>query len=391
MIGFKRSYLFFIIFILINIFSNLSWALDLDEKLTCRFLKLSNSKKTALINRGAEDGLVVGDHAKFYITSGIIARGMVEKVSPSRSIWSIYRIVSSDDLVDGKVANLKISTPLKVTNDPTKSLKEEDVIEGMEKEKPNKEDNENPKVSATDTSIEDDAKEIESMEGAKATKKGNTSKLDILVEPKTEHVAKEEVDNTWTKSNKNYTWEGYGTISLNAISGTTSGNAITSTSSLTSTYDISLGIEKYFFNSSFMKEYSIFGFIYKRSMEEGDNYKTISDWFQYGAGLNYHFFNPPNKVNKLIVYFTGSFGVGSTTVEENVITGGSSTLNPPTKGTNSFFNLGIGSKYYVGNLGARVTLEYNFLSESFSYQDGTSKTRSLNGPRLLFGMSYRFL
>ena len=45
-------------------------ALELDEKLTTRLLKVSKSKKTILLNRGLEDGLVVGDHASHYRYGG---------------------------------------------------------------------------------------------------------------------------------------------------------------------------------------------------------------------------------------------------------------------------------------------------------------------------------
>ena len=98
-----------------------------------RFLKVSNSKKTILINRGAEDGLAIGDHAKFFITTGVIARGVVEKVSPSRSIWSLYRVVDPAEITDGKVLNLKIASPVKVTTDPSKSMKDEEVPAGTDK------------------------------------------------------------------------------------------------------------------------------------------------------------------------------------------------------------------------------------------------------------------
>jgi hypothetical protein len=127
----KRFWVIF--FVLVSIGVKISNALEIDEKLTLRFLKVSTSKKTVLINRGAEDGLVVGDHAKFYITSGIIARGVVEKVSPSRSIWSIYRIVEPNEITEGKVLNLKIASPVKITTDSSKSIKEE-AIPGSENE-----------------------------------------------------------------------------------------------------------------------------------------------------------------------------------------------------------------------------------------------------------------
>ena len=109
---------FLVLFIFI--FSHMIFALEIDEKLSIRFLKVSNSKKTILINRGSEDGLAIGDHAKFFITTGVIARGVVEKVSPSRSIWSLYRVVDSVEITDGKVLNLKIASPVKITDDSTK-------------------------------------------------------------------------------------------------------------------------------------------------------------------------------------------------------------------------------------------------------------------------------
>ena len=109
-----------------------AFALEIDEKLTLRFLKVSSTKKTVLINRGGEDGLVVGDHAKFFITAGVVARGVAEKVSPSRSVWSLYRIVDEAEITQDKVLNLKIASPVKITDDPSKSLKEEAIPSGNE-------------------------------------------------------------------------------------------------------------------------------------------------------------------------------------------------------------------------------------------------------------------
>ena len=63
-----------VIFLFIFLFSSTLFALEVDEKLTLRFLRASSSKKTILINRGLEDGFAEGDHAKFYIDSGVIAR-----------------------------------------------------------------------------------------------------------------------------------------------------------------------------------------------------------------------------------------------------------------------------------------------------------------------------
>ena len=95
--------------------------LEIDEKLTFRFLRLSSTKKTALLDRGLEDGLAVGDHAKFFVTKGVFARGVAIRVSPTRSVWSIYKILDPNVLVVDELLNLKITTPVKLTNDPSKS------------------------------------------------------------------------------------------------------------------------------------------------------------------------------------------------------------------------------------------------------------------------------
>ena len=153
-------------------------ALEIDEKLTLRFLKVSTSKKTVLINRGAEDGLVVGDHAKFYITSGIIARGVVEKVSPSRSIWSLYRVIEPNDIAEGKVLNLKIASPVKITTDSSKSIKEE-AIPGSDK--PSEAESVKSKNTAKENSKTIDAQDMKELEelGAK-TEEDTQSKTESI-------------------------------------------------------------------------------------------------------------------------------------------------------------------------------------------------------------------
>ena len=51
------------------VFSRIGICLEIDEKLTLRILDVSDTKRTILINRGLEDGLVVGDHAKLYLSA----------------------------------------------------------------------------------------------------------------------------------------------------------------------------------------------------------------------------------------------------------------------------------------------------------------------------------
>lgn len=382
------------LFILSSVlFSTSTFALDIDEKLTCRFLKLSNSKKTVLINRGAEDGLVVGDHAKFFITSGIIARGMVEKVSPSRSIWSLYRVVVPDELVDNKVVNLKIATPVKVTSDPSKSLKEEPIEVEDKSVKPSKEDQDAKDLEKISDKLSDeDNKELEEM-GLKSTKKESKKVVPKETQSSKADVDIEENDLPVLSNSKRTFWEAYGTLSLNSMSGTytLSSSSSNSTSAAASFLDFSIGIERNFHDSSsFLKKFSLFGIINKRSSEEGDQVKSTTDWFQYGGGLNYYFHETPTSSNKIIGYGTVGGGMGTTNISYKVDVSTTTLEDQPTKGTNNFLFIGTGAKYFVGSFGLRAELDYIMTKETFNFSDGTSKTRSLSGPKVQFGLNYRF-
>jgi len=365
-------------------------ALDIDEKLTLRFLKVSNTKKTVLINRGAEDGLVVGDHAKFFITSGIVARGVVEKVSPSRSIWSLYRIVAPEEITDNKVLNLKIASPVKITNDPTKSMADENTIEGQDKLTIPKSDAVVPEDHSADKLNDEDKKELDEMglkekeiekasnKSAKAKEAKNNSEVEIEKLP-------------MPASNISKTWDLYGSLALNALTGTEEGaTGSNSTSVSSSMFDLTLGLEKYLFNTETFKNVSAFAILNIKSMENGDSAKTTSNWLLYGGGLNYHFYNLPQSYNRLIGYATASFGMGTISVKEKTVVGNTAT-ETPYEGTSNFFSLGIGAKYILSqDFGARAILDYYSSSESFNYDDGSTSTRSLSGPRVQFGISYRF-
>jgi hypothetical protein len=125
-------------------------------------------------------------------------------------------------------------------------------------------------------------------------------------------------------------------------------------------------------------------------MESGDSAKTTSNWLLYGGGLNYHFYNLPQSYNRLVGYLSASFGMGTISVKEKTVIGSSATENNY-EGTSNFFSLGIGAKYILSqDFGARAILDYYSSSESFSYDDGSTSSRSLSGPRVQFGISYRF-
>jgi hypothetical protein len=112
---------------LVIIFSMSAFALEVDEKLTVRVIRTSETRKTIMINRGTEDGLVEGDHAKFIVTAGIVARAVCVKVSPTRSVWSVYRLVNADFIVNDSVMSIKITPAVKVTKDETQALVQEDT------------------------------------------------------------------------------------------------------------------------------------------------------------------------------------------------------------------------------------------------------------------------
>ncbi len=111
-----------IVSLLILLFSFSPLALEVDAKFIARLLGLSDSKRTILINKGSEVGLKVGDHAKMSLPTGVIARAVVVKLSPSRSVWSVYRFFHKDKLVSKIAVSFKISSAIKLTSDESKSL-----------------------------------------------------------------------------------------------------------------------------------------------------------------------------------------------------------------------------------------------------------------------------
>ena len=384
------------------IFSSSLHALEIDEKLTIRFLKVSNSKKTVLINRGSEDGLVIGDHAKYFITSGVIARGVVEKISPSRSIWSLYRVVDPNEITDGKVLNLKISSPVKITADPSKSMKEEEIPGGSDKMSLTDGEPESVKeTGAAATNSNDEQKELEGMGIEDSKKSPSTPPAKNSSDKKgvSKEVVIEETPSSGSNSSKN--WEFWGTLYVNSLTGTIDNpsNTTATTGTSASGIDFSIGIERYFLNAtSFVNNFSILGFIHKRGTESNllvsTGVKNSSDWLEFGGGANYHFYNSAATTGKIIGFASLCGGAGSATIKDSTTSGSTETVSS-TKGTNTFVFGGIGAKYILTNgFGARMTFDYYSGKESYSIAQTTGDpvvtTRTLAGPRIQFGLSYRF-
>ncbi|MBC7429027.1 MAG: hypothetical protein H7336_10470 [Bacteriovorax sp.] len=386
-------------------------ALEIDEKLTLRFLKVSETKKTVLINRGGEDGLIVGDHAKFFITAGVVARGMVEKVSPSRSVWSLYRVVDPNEITQDKVLNLKIASPVKITDDSSRSLKEEVIPGGNEKmdvaspteggatsDNPDEIMNNADKNELKDLGINEDGGADE-VANVKETKKTSAKKASKIISSK-KSTAKnttvsEEAPEEYTPNNNSKTWEVWGTLALNSLTGTVTSTAAATTNAAStgasnSSTDISAGVEKYFLKSNnFLKEFSFGIMIHKVAVENGDQIKSKTDIIEYGGVLNYHFYNSAASTNKLIGFVTGTLGKGSATIASTSVVSGVSTEDS-VKGDTSFLSAGVGAKYVLTNsFGIRAVLDFYKTTETYAF-DASTTTRTLSGPRVQFGLSYRF-
>ena len=358
-------------------------ALEIDEKLTLRFLKVSTTQKTVLINRGGEDGLVVGDHAKFFITAGVVARGIAEKVSPSRSVWSLYRIVDPSEIVQDKVLNLKIASPVKITEDPSKSLKEEAIPGGS--------DTIDVSTNATAPITDEDKDELKDLgfdsdSEVTSTKSNGATKTSSKKTAKQTSAVNEDLSSYTSFSAK--TWEFWGTMYFNSLSGTSKSSEenVDATSVSASSIDFSGGVEKYFSNyNNFLKQFSVSLFLHKKSIENGGEIKAKTDYLEYGVGTNYHFYNSAASVNRLIGYGTVTGGIGSANLEAN-----NSEENISVQGTNTFYSLGVGAKYFLNNgFGVRGIIDYYSSNEKFLF-DEESESRVLSGPRIQFGLSYRF-
>ena len=337
-------------------FVNKTFGLAIDEKLTLRLLSVSKTQKTVLVNRGLEDGLVVGDHAKFFLTTGVVARGVVIKASPSRSIWSIYRLAVPEKVVVDKVMNIKIASPVKLTEDPSKMLYEQ-----MEREK--------AEVAA---GREDLAPEERSDLEALTSESESAGSL---------------VSGTLKKS----PWEIFGALNLNSLSGTWTQGEESSTAQ-SGGMDLIVGIERFFPTAqNIFNKVSLNAFIAMSSSASGGQNQTENSFLGYGGGANYYFYNSPHVYRKLIGFFGGSFGVGTT---ETTTTLSNAPNDPVTEsGATSFYSLGVGSKYYVTKgFAGNVYLDYFSSSSTFEFEDPAEESLALNlsGFRIRAGISYRF-
>lgn len=350
------------------------FALEVDEKLTIRIVKSSESRKTIMVNRGTEDGLVEGDHAKFIVTAGIVARAVCVKVSPTRSVWSIYRLVNADFINNDAVMTLKISPAVKITKDDSQMLVRDDTP---------------TKVAGDATTIG-----IPLAEGAQDISPEDQS----MSEEDLRALEEERSPKTITEKNI----EVLGFLNISALSASSKGNGRTYQDSQ-STYHASLGGEYYAkAEREWFSRFSLIGLVsmMRLSSQAYNGASNTTDVTELSVGTNWHPFALPSEVSKFIPFFhlsasmgtaKSSFSPGS---ESPVVAPGGSVVikSGSTTGSTSGFALGFGYKFYTHNgFGVRALLDYYMRSEKYK-SDGSNNSYNKNvaGPRLMLGLSYRF-
>lgn len=344
-------------------------ALEVDEKLTARVVKTSESRKTIMVNRGTEDGLVEGDHAKFIVTAGIVARAVCVKVSPTRSVWSVYRLVNADFIVNDSVMSLKITPPVKITKDESQALVQEDT----------------PTRAAADPTqlgipLADGAQDI--AEGSE----DNLSQADLK--------ALEENNVPTIIPEKNLEIFGVLNISgLTANSKTDSGS--NSFNSSQSYHHIGIGGEYY--PQREREWYSHFSVeadlnLMRLNNQAYNGSSSTNDVTEFALGVNWHPTKLPSKTMDFIPYLHAGFNVGSvkSTYKPGQENAGGDEF--AANGSTAGFSVGFGYKFYTQRgFGARMLLDYYMRSEKYKEDDALNTfNKTVGGPRLMVGIGYRF-
>lgn len=362
-----KNYLFVLLAVLV---STQAFSLEIDEKLTLRIVKVSNSGKTVLINRGVEDGLVQGDHAKFFITIGVVARGVVVKVSPTRSVWSLYRIVNADYIKSDSVLNLKVTAPVKITQDESKSIVRDDTpaIVGL---------NDPRKLGIPLAEGADDLGNIQTAGGI------DTAELKALAGANVTNIR----DRNWEL------WTGFQFSSFSATTDAGGGGSSYTQSQLN--LDIIAGGEYYFKKEkNWYGRFSFLAFFktLNKNLLGAEGERLTSSTREIGGGVNWHPFTRPSAVNQFIPFGMLSMFYGS--IQDSYLSGANDTSNKEitSTGTLTGYAIGAGLKYYTGNgYGARAIFDYFTRTDNFaSNQYGESWQRSISGPRVYLAISYRF-
>jgi hypothetical protein len=355
------------IFLLLLLLPLNVFALEVDEKLTVRIIRTSESRKTVMINRGTEDGLVEGDHAKFIVTAGIVARGVCVQVSPSRSIWSIYRLVNADFLVNDSVMSIRITAPVKITRDESQALVQDDTPRTTRGSDP----------QALGIPLADGA-----LEGADLRDEG-TADLRAL-----------EQDAVTTLVDRN--WELIGMLNISGLTANTrandGGDAYTASQSF---HHISFGAEYY--PRREREWYSRFSLaaqvaLMRENSQAYNGTSVTNNLTEFAVGTNWHPFAFPSRVGEFVPFAHVGLHMGTIRSSYQAINPLVGEHDGDANGTTSGFSIGGGVKFYTARgFGARAVIDYYTRAEKYREDIiGNTNVKRVAGPRLMMGMSYRF-
>lgn len=359
-----------ILLIAFIILANSAFALEVDEKLTVRVLKTSESKKTVMLNRGTEDGLVEGDHAKFIVTAGIVARAVIVKVSPTRSVWSVYRLVNADFILNDSVMTIKMTAPVKITKDETQSLVQEDTPTAVGTGDADK----------LGIPLADGAQDITAADMVG----GSESDLKAL-----QDSGPAVIPEKWR--------EIFGVLNISGLTANTKTDSGSDSFNNSQSYHhIGLGGE--FYPQREREWYSKFSF------QGAVNFMRLNNQTYAGAsstnevtelelGANWHPTKLPSQTMTFIPYFHAGIGFGTakSTYKNGKETNGAALEGDANGGTQSF-SFGFGYKFFTyGGFGVRALLDYYYRTEKYKEDELQNQfNKKVGGPRFMVGLSYRF-
>ncbi len=352
--------------LLLITFSVLTHALEIDEKLTLRIVNTSESKKTILINRGVEDGIAQNDHAKFYVSSGVVARGVCIKLSPTRSVWSLYRLVNADFIRDEQVMKLKVTPAVKITKDESRMLVEDDTATNTVKD---------PRdlgiplaEGANDLTFDQNAKVARDMdfkEDVSLLAKNKEIYAMFSYSAATEKVSPDNNLDEYTREVNNILFRAGGEWFFPRE-------------------------DAWYTRISFMANFTM----ERKSIQAYQGAATEETNNEFGFGVNVFPFKRPSQTESLIHYFnyTFSLGTSSSSFQTGSEAGTGSEADDIVDGSVLANSFGYGMRYYTpSGYGARIEFSYYLRGETFAADSSNTTWIKTNiGPRILMGISKRF-
>lgn len=359
--------LLLLIFILEPVF-----ALEIDERLTARILNTSDSKRTILINRGLEDGLVVDDHAMFFLSSGTVARGVAVRVAPTRSVWSLYRVVDPENVYSGRALALKKTRPIDLTQERSRQLdlRDRGGVIGIP-----------PTIR-----LAEGADDLPDDFDASAWSESDRQDFLSMQSPLSSSAP-------YRQGRSHKTWEIWSLASFSSYKTEADfGDMGSSDIGTTTAFDLTVGIEKYdLLQAMPALSFSLSASRTLESFSSDDGAEVSSSSTAFGVAANYHLLNDPLSYGHFIPYLGVGIGLGSTSDNLIVVDEGETLEEDTLSGSFNFLSLAAGLKYNTpSGLGFRGVVEYYRRNESFLMDDGVEFARTLSGPRLMWGMSWRW-